>query len=76
MGRGMTWFDAGSPKDLLNASQFVETIQSRQGFYISCLEEIAWRQGFITTEQLARIGEGLRTTDYGQYLLSLALEEA
>ena len=76
MGRGMTWFDAGSPKDLLNASQFVETIQSRQGFYISCLEEIAWRQGFITTEQLARIGGGLRTTDYGQYLLSLALEEA
>lgn len=74
MGRGMTWFDAGAPKGLLNASQFVETIQERQGFYIACLEEVAWRQGFITTEQMARIGEELKASEYGRYLLSLARE--
>jgi glucose-1-phosphate thymidylyltransferase len=74
MGRGMTWFDTGTPKGLLNASQFVETIQSRQGFYVSCIEEVAWRQGFITTEQMAKIGEDLKSTEYGQYLLSLARE--
>ena len=75
MGRGMAWLDTGSPKGLLKASEFVETIQSRQGFYISCLEEIAWRKGFITWEQLQHIGRQLEMTDYGQYLLSLVDEE-
>ena len=71
MGRGMAWLDTGTPAGMLRAAQFVETVQARQGFYISCPEEIAWRRGFITTEQLLKIGESLKMTDYGEYLLSL-----
>lgn len=74
LGRGMTWLDTGTPEGLLKAAMFVETIQARQGFYISCIEEIAWRRGFITAEQLLEIGECLKMTDYGQYLISLAKE--
>lgn len=69
MGRGMAWFDAGTPSSLLKASEFVETIQTRQGFYIACLEEIAWRRGFIDERQLRTLGEGLQHTDYGKYFL-------
>ncbi len=72
MGRGMAWLDTGSPKGMHKASGFVKTIQDMQGFYISCIEEIAWRRGFIDTEQLRKLGEELYMTDYGQYLLSLA----
>lgn len=75
LGRGFAWLDTGTPKGMLKAAQFVEAVQDRQGFYISCLEEIAWRRGFITTSQLRQIGEGLKMTDYGQYLLSLARED-
>ena len=75
MGRGIAWLDTGTPEGMLKASQFVEAVQDRQGFYVSCIEEIAWRRGFITTEQLHAIGENLKMTDYGQYLLSLATEE-
>ncbi len=75
LGRGMTWLDTGTPQGLLKAAMFVEAIQDRQGFYVSCIEEIAWRRGFITTAQLRAIGEGLRMTDYGQYLISLAKED-
>ena len=71
MGRGMTWLDTGTPYGLLQASEFVQTIQERQGFYVSCLEEIAWRRGFISTEQLYELGQELKTTDYGKYLISL-----
>ncbi len=71
MGRGMAWLDTGTPEGMLQAAQYVEAVQARQGFYISCIEEIAWRRGFITIEQLHRLGEALRMTDYGQYLLSL-----
>ena len=71
MGRGMAWLDTGTPEGLLKAAQFVEAVQSRQGFYISCLEEIAWRRGFIDDAKLRAIGESLSMTDYGQYLLSL-----
>ncbi|MGI6710753.1 MAG: glucose-1-phosphate thymidylyltransferase RfbA [Bacilli bacterium] len=71
LGRGMAWLDTGTPTGLLNASQYVEAIQSRQGFYISCIEEIAWRRGFITEEQLYNIGKSLKMTEYGQYILSL-----
>lgn len=70
-GRGNAWLDTGSPKGMLKASNFVETIQSRQGFYVSCIEEIAWRQGFISDEQLVAIGERYGKTDYGKYLISL-----
>ena len=75
MGRGIAWLDTGTPEGMLKASQFVEAVQDRQGFYVSCIEEIAWRRGFITTEQLRTIGENLKMTDYGQYLLSLATED-
>lgn len=72
LGRGMAWLDTGTPEGMLKASEYVEAVQSRQGFYISCLEEVAWRRGFITTERLRQIGEELKMTDYGKYLLSLA----
>ncbi|MCQ2429422.1 MAG: glucose-1-phosphate thymidylyltransferase RfbA [Clostridia bacterium] len=71
LGRGMAWLDTGTPEGMLKAAEFVEAVQDRQGFYVSCIEEIAWRRGFITTAQLRAIGEGLKMTDYGQYLISL-----
>ncbi len=74
LGRGMAWLDTGTPEGMLKASEFVKTVQDCQGFYVSCIEEIAWRRGFISTEQLLTIGEKLKTTDYGQYLISLAKE--
>ncbi len=72
LGRGMAWLDTGTPTGLLKAAEYVETIQSMQGMYVSCIEEIAWRRGFITTEQLRALGEELNMTDYGQYLIALA----
>ena len=72
LGRGMAWLDTGTPKGLLKASEYVETIQSMQGMYVSCIEEIAWRKGFISTGQLKKLGEELKMTDYGQYLIYLA----
>lgn len=75
LGRGMAWLDTGTPRNMLKAAEFVETVQECQGFYIACIEEVAWRRGFITTEQLREIGEGLKMTDYGQYLLNLARED-
>lgn len=75
MGRGMTWLDTGTPSGMIQASEFVQTIQERQGFYISCIEEIAWRRGFITTDQLMKLGLELGKTEYGLYLISLAKED-
>ena len=72
LGRGMAWLDTGTPEGMLKAAEFVEAVQDRQGFYVSCIEEIAWRRGFITREQLRTLGEELHMTDYGQYLISLA----
>lgn len=74
LGRGVAWLDTGTPKGMLKAAEFVEVVQDRQGFYLSCIEEIAWRRGFITTEQLCKIGESLKMTEYGQYLLTVAKE--
>lgn len=74
LGRGMAWLDTGTPEGMLKAAEYVEAVQSRQGFYISCPEEIAWRRGFINTKQLEEIGRQLQMTDYGRYLLSLAEE--
>ncbi len=71
MGRGMAWLDTGTPEGMLKASEFVHTVQDMQGFYISCIEEIAWRRGFIDDDQLKELGEALSMTDYGKYLLSL-----
>ncbi len=75
LGRGMAWLDTGSPEGLLNAAQFVQTVQDRQGFYIACLEEIAWRNGWIDTNKLRALGEELKMTEYGRYLIALAEEE-
>lgn len=75
LGRGMSWLDTGSPKGMHKASGFVKTVQEMQGFYISCIEEIAWRRGFITIEQLHKLGEELKMTDYGKYILSLSEED-
>jgi len=71
LGRGMAWLDTGSPEGMLKAAEFVEAVQARQGFYISCLEEIAWRKGFVDDAKLRELGEALDMTEYGQYLLSL-----
>ena len=57
---------------MLKAAEFVEAVQDRQGFYVSCIEEIAWRRGFITREELRALGEELNMTEYGRYLISLA----
>ena len=74
LGRGMAWLDTGTPEGMLKASEFVEAVQDRQGFYIACIEEIAWRRGFISKEQLREIGENLKMTEYGRYILSLVEE--
>lgn len=74
MGRGMSWLDTGSPKGMHKASSFVKNVQELQGFYISCIEEIAWRRNFITLEQMRSLGLELASTDYGKYIISLAEE--
>lgn len=74
LGRGAAWLDTGSPEGMLKASEFVEAVQSRQGFYVSCIEEIAWRRGFITAKQLYAIGKELKMTEYGKYMMQLAKE--
>lgn len=71
-GRGFAWLDTGNCDSLLEASNFVATIQKRQGFYVSCIEEIAWRNGWITSAQLHLLGERLGKTEYGKYLIDLA----
>lgn len=73
--RGIAWLDTGNPKNLLEASMFVQTIQTRQNFYVGCLEEIAYRRGFITNEELLQLGKELKKTEYGQYLIKLAKKE-
>lgn len=74
MGRGMAWLDTGTPEGLLKAAEYVEAVQSRQGYYIACLEEIAYRRGFIGAAELRKLGGGLKKTAYGKYLLSMADE--
>ncbi len=72
LGRGMAWLDTGTPEGLLQAAEYVEAVQMRQGYYVSCIEEIAFRRGFIDAKQLMTLGEGLKKTEYGQYLMSIA----
>ena len=71
LGRGMTWFDTGTHDALLEASNYVEAIQNRQGFYIACIEEIAYTKKWITVEQLEKLAIPLLKTKYGKYLKSL-----
>lgn len=68
LGRGIAWFDAGTPDALLEVSSFIATIEKRQGFKISCPEEVAWRNGWITDDALGRIATSLGSSEYGQYL--------
>ena len=72
LGRGMAWLDTGNHDALLEASNYVASIQKRQGLYISCLEEIAYKQGFIDREQLLQLAESMKMTEYGKYLIDIA----
>lgn len=72
LGRGFAWLDTGSHDNLLEAANFVATFQKRQGMYVSCIEEIAFRRGFIDREQLLKLAEPLLKTEYGQYLVDIA----
>jgi glucose-1-phosphate thymidylyltransferase len=72
MGRGYAWLDTGTPDSLLEAGEFVRTLEKRQGFRIACPEELAFRAGWISREQLERLGQAIAKSDYGRYLLGLA----
>ncbi len=74
MGRGFAWLDTGTPDFLLDAGEFVRTIENRQGLMIACIEEIAYRSGFIDAEQLLKIAASLKNTFYGRYLETVAHE--
>jgi len=71
LGRGFAWLDTGTHDSLVEASMFVQTVEKRQGFKIACLEEIAWRNSWLSDDQLRAAGEALTKTGYGQYLLDL-----
>ena len=71
-GRGVAWLDAGTHESLLQAAEFIQTIQERQGLMISCPEEIAYRMGFIDREQLLKLGQELSGNGYGEYILEVA----
>ena len=73
-GRGLAWLDTGTHESLLEAANFVSIIQKRQGMYVACIEEIAYRMGFIDREQLIALAQPLLKTDYGQYMLRIAEE--
>jgi glucose-1-phosphate thymidylyltransferase len=75
LGRGFTWLDTGTHDSLMEAGQFIETIEKRQGLKIACLEEIAYRMGYINAEQVKKLSEPLKKNSYGQYLLKLIKEK-
>lgn len=74
LGRGFAWLDTGTHESLLEAAQFVETIEKRQGYKVACLEEIALNNGWLTKEKVAEIGQSMSKNAYGQYLMSLTSE--
>lgn len=74
LGRGMAWLDTGTPRGLLNAASYVEAVQTRQGLYVACIEEIAYRKGYITKEALLKLAQPLLKTEYGKYLVKIANE--
>ncbi|MCQ2351760.1 MAG: glucose-1-phosphate thymidylyltransferase, partial [Paludibacteraceae bacterium] len=75
LGRGVAWLDTGTHDSLLEASNFIATIQSRQGLQVACLEEIAYKYGYIDREQLLVLAEPLKKNYYGQYLIKIANEK-
>lgn len=75
LGRGFAWLDTGTCDNLMNASDFVRTVQKRQGFYIACLEEIAYKKGFIDKNQLEKLAQNLIKTEYGNYLKDLVKDD-
>ncbi|MGW8317559.1 MAG: sugar phosphate nucleotidyltransferase, partial [Bacteroidales bacterium] len=74
MGRGMAWLDTGTHESLLQASNYIHTIEMRQGLKISCIEEIAFKMGFIDRDQLLSLAEQLKKSAYGEYLFGIARE--
>ncbi|MEN3980479.1 glucose-1-phosphate thymidylyltransferase RfbA [Acinetobacter sp. CWB-B33] len=76
LGRGFAWLDTGTHSSLLEAAQFVETLEKRQGYKVACLEEIAFNQGWLSKEQVLAIGQSMSKNDYGQYLISLVQDGA
>ncbi len=76
MGRGMAWLDTGTHESLLDAAQFIQTIERRQGLKIACPEEIAFHQGWIGAEQIERLAKPLAKNEYGKYLMGLLREPA
>lgn len=72
LGRGFAWLDTGTQESLYDASTFIQVVENRQGIQIACLEEIAWRKGWISTEDLLRLAEPMRKNAYGQYMIKLA----
>jgi len=75
MGRGYAWLDTGTHESLLEASMYIQTIEKRQGLKVACIEEIAYEMGYISKDQLQKLGEGLKKNQYGQYLINRAREE-
>ena len=74
LGRGFAWLDTGTHESLLEASNFIETIEKRQGLKVACVEEVAYRMGYIDSNQLQKLAEPLCKNGYGQYLLELVNE--
>ena len=75
LGRGVAWLDTGTHESLLQASNYIEAVENRQGLKVGCLEEVAFRMGFIDRDRLARLGQELAKSSYGQYLLAIARED-
>ena len=75
LGRGYAWLDSGTHESLLEASNFIETIEKRQNLKVACLEEIAYRMGYIDREQLIKLAQPLKKNNYGQYMLRIAEQE-
>jgi glucose-1-phosphate thymidylyltransferase len=74
-GRGVAWLDAGTHESLLQAANYVQAVEDRQGMMISCPEEIAYRLGYITADELRTLGIEMEKNDYGQYLINMAVDE-
>jgi glucose-1-phosphate thymidylyltransferase len=75
MGRGMAWLDTGTHESLMDASLYIQAIEKRQGLMVACPEEIAFRSGYITAEQVEKIGTSMKNNSYGAYLLQLLREK-